>query len=204
MVENILSILHNVWPMLMIFLIIIVSIRLFYLISNKKQIILYKEILMLGFVIYILLLYYIVTFQDNNYGTNNFVPFKEIFRYNITSSLFIKNVLGNIVLFLPFGIFVTHYVSNKKIYSTFFLSLIASISIEFVQASIGRTCDVDDVILNVLGGILGFIIYKLWNNITDKLPKFIKSNAFLDTLSLIVILLLIYFAFKFDFWRVFS
>lgn len=195
---------HGVWPMLFIFTVILVSIRLMYLFNNKEKFVFYKELLMLCFIIYILLLYYIVTFQDNNYGTNNFVPFKEIFRYSITSRLFIKNVCGNILLFVPFGIFVTHYIKNKKAYSTIFLSLLVSCSIEFAQSLIGRTADIDDVILNTIGGLFGYLLYKFGNKILDKLPKFMKNQVFLDLLCLIIILIIIYLAFKFDFWRVLS
>ena len=110
------EIMHNIWPMLFIFTVIIVSVRIAYILYNKEKFVLYKELLMLCFIIYILLLYYIVTFQDNNYGTNNFVPFKEIFRYSVTSKLFLRNVIGNVLLFVPFGMFVTHYVKNNKIF----------------------------------------------------------------------------------------
>ena len=195
---------HGVWPMLFIFTVILVSIRLTYIFCNKERFVFYKELLMLCFIIYILLLYYIVTFQDNNYGTNNFIPFKEIFRYNITSRLFMKNVFGNVLLFIPFGLFVTHYIKNKKVYPTIFLSLLVSCSIEFAQSLIGRTADIDDVILNTIGGTLGYLIYRFGNKLLDKLPKFMKSQVFLDVLSLVAILILIYLAFRFDFWRVLS
>lgn len=196
-----LNMLHDVWPMIFIFTVIIVSIRVTYLIVNRDKFVLYKEILMLCFILYILLLYYIVTFQDSNYGTNNFVPFKEIFRYNITSRLFYKNVLGNVLLFAPFGLFTTLYIKNNKFYVTLLLSIITSCAIEFAQISIGRTCDVDDIILNAFGGIFGYTLYKLYNKFTDKLPNFMKSEIFLDALTLTIIIFLIYFAFKFDFWR---
>lgn len=195
---------NEVWPMVFIFTIILVSIRLVYLMCNKKKFMLYKEITMLFFIIYLLLLYYIVTMQDNNYGTNNFIPFKEIFRYPITSFLFYKNVIGNIFLFIPFGIFVTYYVKNKTFIPTVFLSILVSSSIEFVQSIIGRTSDIDDVILNTIGGILGYIIYKISDNVSLKLPKFMKSSVFLDILSLIFILVIIYLFFEFKFWRIIS
>lgn len=195
---------HNIWPMLFIFTVILVSIRITYLICNKEKFVLYKELSMLCFIIYILLLYYIVTFQDNNYGTNNFVPFREIFRYNISSSLFIRNVIGNVLLFVPFGVFVTHYVKNNKIYPTLFLSLLVSCSIEFAQSSIGRTADIDDVILNTLGGVLGYLIYKFGDKVLDKLPRFMRTQIFLDILSLLLILIIIYLAFRFNFWRILS
>ncbi len=195
---------QGIWPMLFIFTVIIVSIRFTYLIYNKQKIVLYKEILMLCFIIYILLLYYIVTFQDNNYGTNNFVPFKEIFRYKITSSLFIRNVVGNVLLFVPFGLFVTHYVKNKSFLPTMLLSLLVSCAIEFAQSSIGRTADIDDVILNTFGGLFGYLLYRSGDKVVMRLPKFLKNPLFLDVLSLVAILVMVYLAFRFDFWRIIS
>ncbi len=199
-----LDVIHNIWPMLFIFTVIIVSIRIAYILYNKENFVLYKELLMLCFIIYILLLYYIVTFQDNNYGTNNLIPFKEIFRYNVSSKLFFKNVVGNTILFIPFGIFVTHYVKNNKIYLTMFLTFLVSCSIEFAQSIIGRTADIDDIILNTTGGVIGYLIYNFSDKIADKLPRFMKSQVFLDVLCLVVILTIIYLAFKFDFWRFLS
>ena len=198
------DIFKNIWPMIFIFTIIIVSFRIIYLISNKKKIIFYKELLMLFFIIYILLLYYIVTFQDNNYGTNNLIPFKEIFRYSITSKLFIKNVIGNILLFIPLGIFSAYYINNKKVYIIIFLSILISSSIEFAQYKIGRTLDIDDVILNTIGAMFGFFLYKLWYKITLKMPNILKSQILLDFLSLMFIFAIIYLSFKFNFWRFLS
>ena len=196
-----LNLIHNIWPMLFIFTVIIVGVRLAYLIYNKENFVFYKELLMLCFILYILLLYYIVTFQDNNYGTNNFVPFKEIFRYSVSSKFFFKNVLGNILLFAPFGIFVTYYTKAEKIYVPVTLSIIVSIAIEFAQSKIGRTVDIDDIILNVIGGIIGYLIYKFGKKLTSKLPAFMKSELFLDILFLSIIVTIIYLSFKFNFWR---
>lgn len=195
---------NNIWPMLLIVSVVLVSIRLTYLLYNKKRIEFHKELLMFFFIIYVILLYYIVTFQDNNYGTNNFIPFKEMLRYDISSSLFIKNVIGNIILFVPLGIFVTLYIKNKSFLITFILSLIISCSIEFVQSIIGRTVDIDDVILNTFGGLLGYLMYKVGSKFTCKLPKFMKKPLFLDILSLLFVLVIIYIIFKFEFWRYLS
>lgn len=192
---------NNIWPMLFIFTVILVSIRIIYLITNKQKIVLYKEIITYLFIIYILLLYYIVTFQDNNYGTNNFTPLKEIFRYSITSRLFFRNVIGNILLFIPFGIFVVHYTKNKKIYITAILSIIVSSAIEFAQSCIGRTADIDDIILNTIGGIIGCTLYNSAKMIVNKLPKFLKSELFWDIMTLIFIIIIIYVLFKYNFWR---
>ena len=202
MLDMFFNAIHNVCPMIFIFTIIIVSIRITYLICNKKKLVFYKEITMFCFIIYLLLLYYIVTFQDNSYGTNNLIPFREIFRYDVSSKLFFKNVIGNILLFLPFGIFISNYIKNKTFFPTLLLSFIVSCAIEFTQSVIGRTADIDDVILNTVGGVLGYLVYKLQNRIKLRLPKFMKSQIFLDVLSLFIILVIIYLAFKFNFWRI--
>ena len=87
------------WPMILISVVIIVSFRVAYLIKNREKFVLYKELIALSFIIYILCLFQVVTFQDNvSWATNNFIPFKEMFRYNIGSRLFVKNVLGNMLM----------------------------------------------------------------------------------------------------------
>ena len=103
------------WPMIIISVVVIVSCRLSYIIKNKdkERFVFYKELLMLSFIIYILCLFQVVTFQDDiSWSSNNFIPFKEILRYDVTSRLFFKNVLGNMILFLPFGLFIK-YSTNK-------------------------------------------------------------------------------------------
>ena len=193
---------HNVWPMLFIFTVIIVSIRITYLILNRERLVLHEELLMLCFILYILLLYYFVSFQDNNYGTNNFVPFREIFRYKTISPLFIRNVLCNALLFVPFGFLISYYVKNRTVIPIIILSTLVSCAIEFAQSVIGRTVDIDDVILNVTGGILGYLLFKLGSKVTDKLPRFMHTQIFKDVLSIFVILVIIYLAYKFNLWRI--
>ncbi len=183
------SVINLTWPMILISVVIIVSLRITYLIKNQQHLVLYKELLMLSFIIYILCLFQIVTFQDDvTWSSNNFIPFKEIFRYNLGSKLFLKNVLGNVMLFIPFGFFTSHYLKLKKPYSAILLSIIASISIESVQMVIGRVFDVDDIILNLCGGIFGYYIYNFLRNIVSQLPGFMKSEIFLNIVSVIILL----------------
>lgn len=185
---------HNVWPMIFIFAVILISIRITYLLCNKKQFVFYKELLMLCFIIYILLLYYIVTFQDNNYGTNNFIPFREIFRYNVSSRLFIRNVLGNILLFVPFGLFVSYIMKTRKVTPILFISLVTSGVIEYTQLKIGRTFDIDDIILNVVGGFIGYLIFIICDTLESHLPAFFSTDLFKNILAIVlcVIIFLIY------------
>ena len=143
---------------------------------------------MLGFIIYSMCLFQIVTFQDEvSWSTNNFIPFREILRYNIGSRLFIKNVLGNMLLFLPFGFFTSYLLDNKRPLLTVVLTLIASLSIEGVQLMIGRVFDVDDIILNVLGGTFGFYLYNILDRLGKKSPKLLGNEYFLDVLAIFAV-----------------
>ena len=158
MTKTIQSVIDIAWPMVLISIVILVSLRVTYLIKTGKHLYLYKELLMLSFIIYILCLFQVVTFQDDvSWSTNNFIPFREIFRYKIGSRLFLKNILGNMLLFLPFGFFTSHYIKIEKPSTIFVLTFIASVSIESVQMAIGRVFDVDDIILNICGGFIGYI-----------------------------------------------
>ena len=177
------------WPMILISIVVLVSIRLTYLLKNKQHIVLYKELLTLSFIIYILCLFQIVTFQDTvSWSTNNFIPFKEMFRYKIGSRLFLKNVLGNMIMFLPFGFFTTYFLNSEKPYMVGIISMLTSISIELVQMYIGRVFDVDDIILNILGSAAGFYIYDFLRKIGNKIPSIFKSEVFLNIVSIIILL----------------
>ena len=192
----ILEILPSIWPMLVIITVILVSLRIAYLSKSKKKIIIYQELLMLIFIIYILCLFHIVTFQDVNYGTNNFIPFKEIFRYNIGTDKFTRNIFGNIIMFIPYGFFASYYLKNKKISIILVLSLIVSFTIEFVQLYIGRVFDIDDVILNTIGAIIGYLLYIILNKISFKLPKIFQSTVFLNILVILMIIGMIIYGFN--------
>ena len=170
----------SIWPMILIFSVILVSIRLAYLIKNKEKIIIYKELLMLMFIIYIMCLFHVVTFQDVNFGSSNFIIFKEIFRYEFGTFPFFKNVIGNALMFIPYGFFASYYLKAKKPVPIFILCLIASITIESTQLYIGRVFDIDDIILNVLGGLAGFYTYLGLISLVQRGPKIFKNELFLN------------------------
>lgn len=183
------DVLEMTWPMILISVVVLSSIRLSYLLRSKESFVLHKELLTLFFIIYILCLFQIVTFQDvSSFGTNNFTPFKEILRYNFGSRLFVKNIIGNMVMFMPYGFFVSYYgkVNNWK--ASLFLILIASVVIESTQLAIGRVFDVDDILLNVIGGMIGYFIYKLLDKLGNINPKLFKSNLFKDILTVLIFL----------------
>lgn len=203
MIENTLKMaLSENYPMIIIFTIVIVAIRLMYLFVNNEKFVFYKELMSLVSLLYALLLFYVVTFQDVNYGTNNFVPFKEIFRYTFGSKVFIHNIIGNIILFVPFGYFVAHIMKTKNVFPTIIISLITSSVIEFTQLKIGRTFDVDDIILNIFGSFLGCLIYVIIDSIENRLPVFFRSNLFKNIIVILFVILVVILYSKYTFWGI--
>lgn len=92
----------------------------------------------------------------------NFIPFKTIFPYLLGDKGWLIagiNLFGNIGLLVPVGLlipFVFHKISLKK---SLVLAVAAGLILEGMQAilSIG-VFDIDDMILNALGVIVGYLI----------------------------------------------
>lgn len=203
MVEDTLRLaLSKNYPMIIIFTVVIVTLRLVFLLTRKEKFILYKELFMLTFLLYSLILFYVVTFQDVNYGTNNFVPFHEIMRYEFGSSYFIHNILGNIIMFIPFGFFVSCIMKSKNPFPDLFVTLVTSIVIEYTQLLIGRTFDVDDILLNMVGGFIGYLIFVILKIISEKLPDFTKKTWFRNILIIIVFAALVFLYYNIGLWGI--
>jgi len=195
------DVIPDIWPMLIIILVIICSLRITYLIIKKKKFQLHKELIYLIFIIYILCLFHVVTFQDDNFGVSNFVPFKEIFRYELGSEKFIKNVMGNIMLFIPYGFLAAYFLDNKKFSVITIVTLIATFTIETVQYYIGRVFDIDDIILNLIGGIIGFLIFVGLDAIRNKVKLF-RNDTVLDILIILLLGLVIIYSFNINIFGV--
>lgn len=187
----------NAWPRLVIFISIIILVRLVYLLTNHKRIVIHEEIFNFLFLVYILLLYELLTSTESiSYGIN-LVPFREITRYKFMSHLFIYNVIGNIIMFIPFGFFVSRHCKLKNFFYAIMMSGLISFIIEYVQRKIGRSFDIDDIILNVLGGLIGYLIYVGLKAIKKHMPKFLDNSIFYAIISIVVLLGLSYLFFRY-------
>lgn len=124
----------------------------------------------IGFVFYFLLISEIYgrtgEMQEYHY---NFVLFQEIMRFwNYREQLGIfpvlANLAGNILIFIPFGFFVPMSSERKNIFVTTIGAFLLSLVIESIQLYTRVGCfDVDDLLLNTLGGVAGYIIYTASN-----------------------------------------
>ena len=132
------------------------------------------------FEIYLILLIYFLFFSEI-FGRTvafteyryNLKPFTEIVRYftNIRDKsymMFFINIVGNIVLFIPFG-FLFPILSEKEAFrpgKTFFVTLLVTVSfvciMEIAQlvTKVG-VFDVDDIIMNTFGAVMGYILYRI-------------------------------------------
>ncbi len=188
--DSLLEVMKITWPVVAVSIVAIVSLRIMYLIKYKPKFVLYEEILTLIFIVYILMFFQVVTYQDvTSYG-NNFIPFKEVTRYMIGSKLFYKNVIGNIVLFMPYGFYASYYLRLDKKRVAFLLILLVSLSIETVQLVIGRCFDVDDIMLNIIGGMLGYFIYRILDKVTDNMSKKTISTILISGIIIATVILL--------------
>ena len=199
--EIINKIVNNIWPMLVVFIIAIAFLRFFYFQNHRERFCLHKEISYLVSILYIWLLFEILTSTETNTMSGyNLIPFREIFRYKVGSDMFNFNVIGNILIFIPFGYLIGKYVNPRNILPVIVTSLATSISVEFVQLKIGRSFDIDDIILNILGTIIGYLIYIGFSAIKRHLPNALTSDTFYNIITIILIIL--FGIYIFGYWGV--
>ena len=171
------EVLYDTWPMIVLTCVVLITLRLTYLLKNKQKIIIGNEIMMLTFIVYILCLFQVVTSQDvSSVHGVNVTLFKELTRYQVGSKLFFRNIVGNILMFIPFGFFTSYYLKLEKKRMIFYITLVVSIVIELIQLKIGRAFDVDDIILNMVGSLLGYFMYRLMDKIFGDLSDTIKGT----------------------------
>lgn len=108
------------------------------------------------------------TFMDYLRQSVNLVPFRTINGYieawsagTMNWEIPFRNLLGNIVLFVPLGVFLPLlFRSMEKLQKWLPALLVILLSIEAVQLLTRRgSFDIDDLILNTFGAVIGFGIY---------------------------------------------
>ena len=159
--NQLIKLINNIYPFTIYILEIYISVRIIYIIKKKIEIDIFREISIILFIIYIIILFYIISMPIYTYNIINLKPFREILRYNINSKFFIKNIVGNILLFIPYSLFITYYLKINKLYINLILSFILTLTIELIQINIGRVFDIDDIILNIFSSIIGYFMYRV-------------------------------------------
>ncbi len=129
-----------------------------------KTVILYSV-----FICYILLLIKILLISRVSHLEHrsiNLIPFYSIMQYISSGSDNIKafafgNVVGNIVIFVPLGAYLPLFKKDKRVIRSLLLIFTVSLFVEIIQGILGiGASDIDDIILNCLGGLIGILGYK--------------------------------------------
>lgn len=83
--------------------------------------------------------------------------------YYFQAKAALVNVLGNIAMFVPFGAFLpAMWQKLRKFYKTVLAGLFSIIFVEICQLlTLRGRCDVDDVLLNMIGIVAGYGIWKM-------------------------------------------
>lgn len=171
--------------------------------TKNKKVNLCREIVLLVFFIYFLYLLLLTIFKGgaitirnpfNEYmykehgisGIINLIPIKDTIATFMHSEVgvmnSIRNVVGNIIAFIPLGFFIPllfdKFNNYKKVLKVGFLS---SLAIETTQLFIGsNVCDIDDIIYNTLGALAGFLCFKIFEMLINKLKLKEKIDKIRD------------------------
>ncbi len=167
-------------------------VRVIWVSKRKAQRSLARELVMGFFVVFMFGLLFL-TFEDNGISWMkaetpqkawerlktgvgvNFVPFRTIgnyWRYAPNSEYAVVNIVGNILMFVPWGLGLPLlWRKFQSIWAVMSASLLLPIFIEFCQLFIGRSVDIDDVILNFTGGILGGLLCLILRRLSPPVRK---------------------------------
>ncbi len=105
----------------------------------------------------------------------NLVPFKTIRHFlqfdKFNTEIWVVNLLGNIGVFMPFGFLLPFVigVGLRKSYVVFFLGLFLLESQQFLLRR--GSFDIDDFILNSVGFVIGYGMYKMFMMIKAKYAR---------------------------------
>ncbi|MCA1054195.1 VanZ family protein [Rossellomorea aquimaris] len=128
--------------------------------------------------------------ETNTEARNSFIPLQTI-SMSISGAIeqgyfsgFIKGILGNIIMMIPLGFYLPFIKPKLNSFRNILIvGIIAATSIEITQKVISlvigasyRSFDVDDIILNTIGVLLGSIALRFINPIVKRLKDDIEDN----------------------------
>ena len=124
-----------------------------------------------------------------DHGHINLVPFDTISRgivfYESSRTPYIDiQVWANVFVFVPAGLYLMSLIKKHSILKSLLIVFLSSLSVEILQYTFKvGICDIDDLILNCLGGMIGILIYCLLQKLFKSKEK---TKAITTVLSLII------------------
>ncbi len=109
----------------------------------------------------------------------NLIPFQFITTsWSMEARKRITQEIANVLMFMPVGfIFPVALKKMRSFWKTTASMMIFSFFIEFVQYFIGRSADIDDLILNTLGGALGYLVFYIFSKCFKNKSLWKKLNG---------------------------
>lgn len=170
-------------------------------ISEKKEVDKMKKAMKIVYWIimafYIYLLIDTVFLSRDSLRSINLIPFSSIKEYIMVDNgfgnyrLVDMNIWGNVLMYLPLGIYLMVHVKNLSLTKSLLLIASSSVFIEIFQFIFAQgATDIDDVILNTLGGGIGIGIYKIFAKIFKTNEKIIIAITILSMIVGIPVMLL--------------
>ncbi len=152
--------------------------------KSEKQIKRFKFILWIAFIIYLFIAYRLIiwkswggfsyisqcyasldSWKQEILWNLNLMPFRFLFDiHGYTRITWCKNIIGNIILFVPAGFFLLCLFPNVRVwsfkrYAWIMATMIIGMELFQLFFMCGH-CDIDDFMLNLLGACLGFQVTK--------------------------------------------
>lgn len=132
-------------------------------------------------IVFATILFVPITFKPEEHILN-LRPFNWVGGNDSLGQLLVEKI-PNIILFIPLGFFIPVVLKSKrKLHQTALIAFGITFSIEFFQYFIGRFSDIDDILTNLLGAIIGYGIFRRLNSLLKK-KKIWKNFADISELS---------------------
>ena len=138
------------------------------------------------FLIYLAVLVWIILFKLN-FSTSsipyirniNFIPF--YYDEPVSFSLHLQEILQNVIIFIPFGVYLSMLKYDVNILIKMFLIILTTFLLETLQCVLAiGVSDITDLITNSFGGFIGIMSY-------NTIANMFKKKEFLDKIIIMAI-----------------
>ena len=98
---------------------------------------------------------------------------------------------------MPMAFFLPLLFKKQSKFKNFVITnVLIVLCIEITQLlTASGSCDIDDIILNTLGGMCGYLLYRLIERIKDKLPNIFKTEGFINFFVILILIIGILYLF---------
>ena len=119
--------------------------------------------------------------------TVNLIPFQDFSRSNLLGMIL------NVVMFMPLGFLLPVYFERYRQWGrTLAAGFLTSVAVELIQLFTFRATDVDDLLMNTLGAVVGFLAAKLIFRFRSTVYQGKKDWAELLTVNALVLLVIVF------------